>query len=53
LDAEPFLLKLEMRNFSLELSQLKVFMEVAKDCNMTRAGTKLGLTQHFQHYQKN
>lgn len=38
-------MKLEMRNFSLELSQLKVFMEVAKDCNMTRAGTKLGLTQ--------
>lgn len=34
-----------MRNFSLELSQLKVFLEVAKDCNMTRAGQKLGLTQ--------
>ena len=34
-----------MRNFSLELNQLKVFMEVAKDCNMTRAAQKLGLTQ--------
>lgn len=33
-----------MRNFSLELNQLKVFMEVAKDCNMTRAAQKLGLT---------
>ena len=34
-----------MRNFSLELNQLKVFMEVAKDCNMTRAAQKLDLTQ--------
>lgn len=34
-----------MRNFSLELGQMKVFMEVAKDCNMTRAASVLGLTQ--------
>lgn len=32
-----------MRNFSLELNQLKVFMEVAKDCNMTRAAQSSAL----------